>query len=79
MALQVGGQYTNPDELTQVSDSGEYTQPTPLQHQGQRVYPQSLALQVGGQYTNPDELTQVSDSGEYTQPTPLQRQGQRVY
>ncbi|EIS22570.1 hypothetical protein YPPY52_0800 [Yersinia pestis PY-52] len=37
----------NPDELTQVSDSGERTLLTTLRRQGQRVYPKSLPLQLG--------------------------------
>jgi len=31
--LQAGGKEVNPDELTQVSDSGERAQPTNLQHE----------------------------------------------
>ncbi|PJE82446.1 addiction module toxin RelE [Yersinia kristensenii] len=38
LEVQVGGQQTHPDELTQVSDSGECVQPTPLQLQGRRVF-----------------------------------------
>ncbi|PNM20610.1 addiction module toxin RelE [Yersinia enterocolitica] len=38
LELQVGGQQTHPDELTQVSDSGECVQPTPQQLQGRRVF-----------------------------------------
>ncbi|PJE85758.1 hypothetical protein CV016_06990 [Yersinia kristensenii] len=36
LELQVGSQQTHPDELTQVSDSGECVQLTPLWLQGRR-------------------------------------------
>ncbi|AVI44417.1 hypothetical protein CEQ36_19230 [Yersinia intermedia] len=36
MEPQVGSQQTNPDELTQVSDSGKCAQLTPLWLQGRR-------------------------------------------
>ncbi|MBB3305609.1 hypothetical protein FHW71_002133 [Enterobacter sp. Sphag1F] len=33
-SLQEGGKCVNPQELTEVSDWGEHTQPTPLQREG---------------------------------------------
>ncbi|EAU3452153.1 hypothetical protein D8U42_08815 [Salmonella enterica] len=36
--MQEGGQLVNPQELTQVSDWGEQTQPTHLQPEGCRVW-----------------------------------------
>ncbi|HEN3634448.1 TPA: hypothetical protein U5E42_002316 [Yersinia enterocolitica] len=61
--LQQGSERRHPDELTQVSDSGNWGKLTQLWRRERREYPKPLVLQQGGERRHPDELTQVSDSG----------------